>query len=248
MRIETSIRNDYLVLTLVGRLDLAAASRLHHVLLERLAERQAAIVCDLSGVEEIDPRCAGIFTAVRHPALGWPGTTLVLCAPRPNVASALDKLRVTRRLAVYDSLDEALARARERPPSVWEHIALAPEDGAAARARRFVRRQCAHWALDDLVEMAVLLANELVTNAIVHARTRLDLRLDLRGARLHIAVRDHDPRPATLRTDDDELAERSRGLVIVDSTAHAWGVDDHPGGGKVVWCTLDVPASHLVPT
>jgi anti-sigma regulatory factor (Ser/Thr protein kinase) len=127
-----------------------------------------------------------------------------------------------------------------------EHIVLAPVATAASRARRFVRRLCSSWAIDELAEVATLLANELVTNAIVHARTRIDLRLELRGSRLHIAVRDHDPRPVRLRAEDRQ-AERSRGLLIVDRAAGAWGVDDHPGGGKVVWCTLDVPEAPPVP-
>jgi anti-sigma regulatory factor (Ser/Thr protein kinase) len=147
---------------------------------------------------------------------------------------------------VYDSLDEALARARERPPSLQEHIALAPDPTSASRARSFVRRQCSSWALDEQAELATLLANELVTNAIVHARTRIDLRLELCGSRLQIAVRDGDPRPVHLR-DGDEQAEHTRGLLIVDRAAGAWGVDDHPAGGKVVWCTLDVAHGPLVP-
>ena len=245
MRVEQSIRDGHLVLTLVGRLDLAAASLLQRTLLKRLAERPAAIVCDLSRVDGIDPLCAGIFTAVRHPALGWPGTTLVLCRPGPQVAATLASLRGSRRPAVYDTLHEALARARERPPSLEEHIALAPVPRAASKARAFVRRQCSSWELGELAETVILLANELVTNAIIHARTRLDLRLELRGRRLRIAVRDHGSRPVRLRA-IDEQAEHTRGLVIVDRAAKAWGVDDQPGGGKVVWCTLDVPDAPLV--
>jgi hypothetical protein len=51
-------------------------------------------------------------------------------------------------------------------------------------------------ALPDatVMDRAVLLANELVTNAIVHAHTEIRLRLELRGNRLHIAVRDGSPR------------------------------------------------------
>jgi anti-sigma regulatory factor (Ser/Thr protein kinase) len=127
-----------------------------------------------------------------------------------------------------------------------EHIALAPVATAASRARRFVRRLCSSWAIDGLAEAATLLASELVTNAVVHARTPIDLRLELRGSRLRIAVRDHDPRPVRPRAEDRQ-AERSRGLLIVDRAARAWGVDDHPGGGKVVWCTLDVPGAPPVP-
>jgi anti-sigma regulatory factor (Ser/Thr protein kinase) len=147
---------------------------------------------------------------------------------------------------VDDRLGDAAAWARGRQPSLDGHIALAPVSSAASRARRFVRRACSSWALDELAEVATLLANELVTNAIVHARTRIDLRLELRGQRLRIAVRDHDPRPVRPRA-ADERAERSRGLLIVDRTAEAWGVDRHPDGGKVVWCALDVPRAPGVP-
>ncbi|HEX6677982.1 MAG TPA: ATP-binding protein [Actinomycetes bacterium] len=127
-----------------------------------------------------------------------------------------------------------------------EHIALAPVATAASRARRFVRRVGSSWAIDELAEAAILLTNELVTNAIVHARTPIDLRLELRGSRLRIAARDQDPRPVRPRAENRQ-AERSRGLLIVARAARAWGVDDHPGGGKVVWCTLDVPEAPPVP-
>jgi hypothetical protein len=31
------------------------------------------------------------------------------------------------------------------------------------------------------------------------------------------------------------------GLVVVDRLAKAWGVRQNPSGGKVVWCTLELP-------
>jgi anti-sigma regulatory factor (Ser/Thr protein kinase)/anti-anti-sigma regulatory factor len=241
MRIEQSVRDGYVVFALVGRLDLGAAARVHGALLKRLGEQPPAIICDLAGVEEIDPLCAGIFTSVRHPALGWPDTTLVLCCVRPKVAANLARVRVPSRLAVYDTLDEAMAHARERPPSVRQHLALAPVPSAAATARVFVRRVCSRWGLGELEEVATLLASELVTNAVVHARTSLDLRFELRGSRLRISVRDQDPSPARLQAGRDE-EESARGLLIVDRMANSWGVDDHPAGGKVVWCHLDLPA------
>jgi anti-anti-sigma regulatory factor/anti-sigma regulatory factor (Ser/Thr protein kinase) len=245
MRIEHSVRDGYVVLALVGSLDLAAATRVHSALLKRLAEEPPAIICDLTGVDEIDPLCAGIFTSVRHPALGWPDTTLVLCGVRPKVAANLARARVPSRLAVYATLGEALTHARERPPSVLDHLALAPVAGAPALARTFARRLCSRWGLGELAEVATLLASELVTNAVVHARTSLDLRFQLRGSRLSISVRDHDHRPPRLRTGQDQQ-ESARGMLIVDRMAKNWGVDDHPGGGKVVWCALDLPADQAV--
>ena len=50
---------------------------------------------------------------------------------------------------------------------------------------------------------AVLVASELVTNAVVHARTDLHLRLELRGDLFHVAVRDGSPRLLRLATVPD---------------------------------------------
>jgi anti-sigma regulatory factor (Ser/Thr protein kinase) len=89
------------------------------------------------------------------------------------------------------------------------------------------------------MDRAVLVANELVTNAVVHARTEIRVRLELRGGRLHIAVRDGSP--GLLRVvAPDWQAEGGRGLRLVEQLARAWGVNRHPDGGKVVWCVLSL--------
>jgi anti-sigma regulatory factor (Ser/Thr protein kinase) len=66
------------------------------------------------------------------------------------------------------------------------------------------------------------LAVELVTNAVIHARTDLRLRLELDGTVLHIAVCDLGRR--LLRSVPDELeGEGGRGLRLVEGVATAWG-------------------------
>jgi anti-sigma regulatory factor (Ser/Thr protein kinase) len=85
----------------------------------------------------------------------------------------------------------------------------------------------------------VLVANELVTNAVVHARTEVRLRVELRGDRLHIAVRDGSPRLLRVVGSDLE-ADGGRGLLLVEGVGRAWGVRRPPDGGKVVWCVLDL--------
>jgi hypothetical protein len=74
----------------------------------------------------------------------------------------------------------------------------------------------------------------------VHAYTELQLRLELRGDRLHIAVRDGSPRLLRLVTAPDPEAQGGRGLWLVEQLAAGWGVNRHPDGGKVVWCTLNL--------
>jgi anti-anti-sigma factor len=159
------------VLTLAGRLDPSAAPHLQRVILKQLAEQPPAIICDLSQVAAIDPLCAGVFTSIRHPALGWPGTALVLCGSQPAVGEVLLQLGVAARLAMYPSLELALANARARPPRLDERLALGPVPTAARAVRAFVREVCDRWGISELVEPAALLASELVTNAVVNAGT-----------------------------------------------------------------------------
>src|SRR5215217_3337274 len=222
MRIRRSGRQGCVVLTLVGRLDLAAAPQVQRVILKELAEPPPAIICDLSRLEGIDPLCAGVFTSIRHPALGWPATTLVLCGTPPAVAEVLVQLGVARSLAMYPSLDQALANARTRPQRLRARLTLGPVLTAAAAGRQFVAEVCGHWGLQVLAEPAALVASELVTNAVVHANTALELRVELWGARLQVAVHDQDPDLAGLLAAKDG-ADRGLGLEIVDQVAKAWG-------------------------
>jgi anti-anti-sigma factor len=89
MRIQQSSQQGCVVLTLAGRLDLAAAPEVQRAILKQLAEHPPAIICDLGQVEAIDALCAEVFTSIQHPALGWPGTALVLCRTRRAVADIL---------------------------------------------------------------------------------------------------------------------------------------------------------------
>jgi anti-sigma regulatory factor (Ser/Thr protein kinase) len=177
-----------------------------------------------------------------HPSSRWPATSFLLCGAQPPVAEILGLLTVPHFLQLYASLQDALDAAVARPPSLRDELILAPIPTAPAAARAFVRDVLGSWqlALPDatLVDRAVLLANELVTNAVVHARTELRLRVELRGELLHLAVRDGSPRLLRLVTIPDPEAEGGRGLWLVEQLARAWGVNRHPDGGKVVWCTL----------
>jgi anti-sigma regulatory factor (Ser/Thr protein kinase)/anti-anti-sigma regulatory factor len=210
-----------------------------------LAEQPYGLICDLSGVDHLDPVCATVFaTVVNHPASRWPTTGFALCGARPLVAEVLGRLQVSDFLPVYSNVDEALDVVVARPPYLREELVLAPTATAAAAARNFVRQVCRYWelALPDatVVQRAVLLANELVTNAVVHARTELRVRLELRGDRLHVAVRDGSPRLLRLVAVPDPEALGGRGLWLVEQLAVGWGVKRHPDGGKVVWCTINL--------
>jgi anti-anti-sigma factor len=242
MQIEHSRSQGCLVVALTGQIDLSTAPQIQRALLKALAGQPSGIICDLSGVDALDPVCATIFaTVANHPASRWPATSLLLCGAQPAVAQILSRLRAPHFLPLYASLEQALDQAATRLPMLREELRLAPTPTAPAAARLFVRQTLQSWQLappdEELSDQAQLLADELVTNAVVHAQTDLWLRLELRGDRLHIAVRDLGSRVLHPLPDDPE-AEGGHGLLVVTRVAKMWGIHPHPQGGKVVWCIL----------
>jgi anti-sigma regulatory factor (Ser/Thr protein kinase)/anti-anti-sigma regulatory factor len=242
VEIDRTMREGCIVVSFTGPINLVTAPGIQRVLLKDLAERPYAIVCDLGGVEAIDPVCATVFSTVaNHPSSDWPATAFLLVGARPAVAEVLGRLAAPHFLPMYGTLDEALDHVADRPPFLRDELRLAPTTTAPAAARLYVRDVLQYWRLalpdQEVIDRAELLADELVTNAVVHARTPLRLRLELRGDLLHVAVHDQGPRLLRVVPYDPE-ADSGRGLRLVERLATAWGVHRRPDQGKVVWCTL----------
>jgi len=242
MQIDRTMRDGSVIVALTAPINLFTAPRVQRALLKDLADRPYGIVCDLTGVESIDPVCATVFSTVaNHPSSDWPATTFLLFGARPAVAEVLEQLAAPHSLPIYDTLEDALDRVTDRAPFLRDELRLAPTATAPAAARLYVRDVLEYWRLalpqDDVIDRAELLADELVTNAVLHARTSLRLRLELRGDLLHIAVHDASPRLLRL-VPDDPTGEAGRGLRLVERLSTASGMHRRPDGGKVVWCTL----------
>jgi len=101
-------------------------------------------------------------------------------------------------------------------------------------ARRFVRHTLDGWNLaPEVAADAVLLTSELVTNAVLHARTGIRVLLATDGGGLRVSVFDENPRLPAHEVGPAD-ATSGRGLSLVDGVAGAWGVE-RMSGGKVVW-------------
>jgi anti-sigma regulatory factor (Ser/Thr protein kinase) len=107
------------------------------------------------------------------------------------------------------------------------------EPASVPTARRFV-----HAALEDLGlttawDAAELLVSEVVTNAVLHARTDFSVDVLRDGDLVRVSVHDRSPvvpKPRTYGTD----STTGRGMRLVATLAVAWGVD-RDAGGKSVW-------------
>jgi anti-sigma regulatory factor (Ser/Thr protein kinase) len=116
-----------------------------------------------------------------------------------------------------------------RGPWIQEY----PAEAVAVRdARRFVVESPAATTVDpnDLA-MAV---SELVSNAVLHARTPFEVRVESLDDGIRVEVLDRSPTmPVARRADPTTVT--GRGLLIVQTVSRSWGTEACADGGKVVW-------------
>lgn len=109
-----------------------------------------------------------------------------------------------------------------------------------AAAREFARRTgCTEHAL-AVLDDALLLISELVTNSVLHGGPPILLAIDCEGSALRVRVRDGSATTPQRRAESGS-AEGGRGLALVELLSDAWGVDpveDEHGSGKAVWFVL----------
>ena len=123
-------------------------------------------------------------------------------------------------------------------------VELPAQASSAATARSAVRSLllgAPHRVDQQSLDRVLLLTSEVVTNAILHARTTMRLTAGVEGEQVVVRVYDGlsvVPRRRSYRQD----AGTGRGMHLIEALADAWGVDE-TGAGKCVWFAIAVGAA-----
>ncbi|MFF8606426.1 SpoIIE family protein phosphatase [Streptomyces sp. NPDC015346] len=119
-----------------------------------------------------------------------------------------------------------------------------PVGRSVATARAFVRDTLQGWGYAEVVDDAVVLTSELVTNAVIHAGTAAEVLCLRSDDGIRIEVADRYPEREIPVQGGRTLAhpdrENGRGLLLCAALATRWGVDYTPTQ-KHVWFQLDLP-------
>ena len=101
-------------------------------------------------------------------------------------------------------------------------------------AREFVAMHLEQNGLPGLVDEGRLIASELATNAVRHARTPFTITMRRTAHEVTISVRDWSAALPAARP-PGMLATGGHGLMLVDALSANWGVTVTTDGGKAVW-------------
>jgi two-component sensor histidine kinase len=115
------------------------------------------------------------------------------------------------------------------------HLHLDPVPRLVSDARRFVLQHAPDLP-GETQDNLVLLTSELVTNAVLHARTAIDLGITIGDDSIVVTVHDLD----LARPEQDPYSSREGGwgLGLVSALAEVSALQPHPEGGKIAWFRL----------
>ena len=119
-----------------------------------------------------------------------------------------------------------VCRPQQGSGTVRWSVLLPPRPPSVAEARRRIRDLLAGSDREDLVDTCVLLVSEVVTNALLHAGTEIELRAALAPSGVRVEVGDgspHLPFPRGYAA----TSGTGRGLAMLESMVDDWGVTRH---------------------
>jgi anti-sigma regulatory factor (Ser/Thr protein kinase) len=111
-----------------------------------------------------------------------------------------------------------------------DHLHLDPVPRVVREAREFIRAHAPAPAGDPL-EILLLLTSELVTNAVIHARTPLEIGITVTDRSLIVTVHDQDLGHLPERG----AREGGWGLGLVRQLSEDSDMELHDGDGKTAW-------------
>jgi anti-sigma regulatory factor (Ser/Thr protein kinase) len=160
----------------------------------------------------------------------------LLEATARRTADAVRRVRVVD----VDALEEEPEPDEDSP--LTARIVLEGDPRSAGLARRFLRDFLGRFDVpEEVSETAQLCLSELVTNAVLHAGTRSELRATL-DADLTVSVRDRgraSPDQPAPDGDPDLLRVHGRGLMLVEALSDRWG-SERDAAGTTMWFSLKV--------
>lgn len=235
-RIDSTAGRTHHTLALAGELDSATAPSLIEAVERALVELEGSeLRLDLAGLTFIDS--AGLRAIIQAERTARERGLDLTVAPPPEPLTELLELT-----GVADRLTLAKQQSAQPPFRAFvERVEFdLPSEPTSPRRARSEVRQAAQGLEPRMLDAAVLLTSELVTNAVLHPASANGYRVGLRITRFEHGIRCEVSDPGA-GFDPAELGPREpetggRGLMLVEALARRWGVAHRSTDGETRFC------------
>ena len=199
----------------------------------RLADDVTIVVACRAGSDDVTEAAPNLPEHVSEPSVSV--GTAAPTAGSPALTPRIDDDEHAQRTRAMTDEEHDMSNT----PTVRAHanLRLPHSDRAPRLARAFVAENLQGWQLDGMVETASLVVSEVVTNAVIHARSNAELVLERTPTALRISVIDHGD--GLTRRERTGGGDGGRGLLIVEALSSRWGTEP-TDGGNCVWAELAI--------
>jgi hypothetical protein len=238
--LDEQSRSGHVVITMSGVLGATTYRTARDSIVKAALDGPTSVIVEVNDLDVPVASAWSVFTSARWQVSQWPDVPVRLVAADPARRELLRRQGLTRYVAVYGTVAEAISLPVSAQPRRRARTALTGSAASIQHAQEFVAMALTQWQCEEMIPAATVVVTELVDNVLRHTDGPPRIRLETYRDTVTVAVEDDSTDRAGLREATSML---TNGLRIVEAVSRVWG-NSPTQTGKVVWAVLD--ANHRI--
>jgi hypothetical protein len=223
LRFNTTDVDDARVLTVDGVLNATTYLPMREAIVKAALDEPRIVIIDVSWLTVREEPAWAVFTSARWQIAEWPGVPIGLVSSHAQDRNSLHRNGITRYVPLYATVKLALSELSLDLEQRYRRRGRAsiPAGRSSTRSCRELTVQwLSEWSRIDFIQVASLVATELVEAALAVTDTEFLLRLETDGSTVSVAVQHVGiANPVQRKSAHDKVS----GLDLVAANSRTWG-------------------------
>ncbi len=237
LRFDTTDVDDARVLTVDGVLDATTYLPMREAIVKAALDEPRVVIIDISWLTVRENPAWAVFTSARWQVAEWPGVPIGLVSPHGQDRNNLHRNGITRYVPLYKTVESALSEISVEIEQRYRRRARASIPAGRSsirRCRELTAQWLSEWSRIDFIQVASLVAAELVEAALSATDADFVLRLETDGSTVSVAVQHVGiANPVQRKSAHDKVS----GLDLVAANSRTWGTYTTLSG-NTIWAVV----------